>query len=325
MKNFLKAVFGLIILFLGFGASFYYFVRPVGKSTDEIVFVVPQKQTDFDLSESLLEKGIIRNGKAFDFLLNNLAIGKITEPGGYKLNKGMNSWEIIKKITGSPDYVWLTISSCQRKEQIGEKIAAALGWDSAKLAEWNNLYKTENKEYYEGVYYPDTYLLPKNGAPEEIAGKFIANFNEKFAPYADEYISKNIKWTTGLKIASLIAREAGGTSDMKLISGIIWNRLNENMPLQIDATMQYTLGKNASGSWWGAVDTEERKSDSPYNSYKYTGLPPTPICSPNIDAIKAALNPEETDCIFYLHDNMKQIHCAVTYKEHLANIKEYLN
>ena len=96
------------------------------------------------------------------------------------------------------------------------------------------------------------------------------------------------------------------------------------MRLQIDATMQYTLGKNESGSWWGNISLEQKQSDSPYNSYKNEGLPPTPICSPNVDFIDAALNPEETDCIFYLHDTNRQIHCAKTYSEHKDNIKLYL-
>ena len=112
---------------------------------------------------------------------------------------------------------------------------------------------------------------------------------------------------------------------MKLISGIIWNRLDKGMPLQIDATMQYTLGKNNQGKWWGSINIKEKQNDSLYNSYLHKGLPPTPICSPNIDYIEAALNPEETDCLFYLHDNFKQIHCSVTYEEHLQNIKKYLN
>ena len=97
------------------------------------------------------------------------------------------------------------------------------------------------------------------------------------------------------------------------------------MALQIDATMQYTLGKNSEGKWWGSIVLDEKQNDSPYNSYLHKGLPPTPICSPNIDYIEAALNPEETDCLFYLHDHFKQIHCAVTYEEHLQNIKKYLN
>ena len=97
------------------------------------------------------------------------------------------------------------------------------------------------------------------------------------------------------------------------------------MRLQIDATMQYTLGKNENGSWWGSIDLDQKRKDSSYNSYLHEGLPPTPICSPNIEFIEAALNPEETDCIYYLHDQNRQIHCAKTYMEHKENINKYLN
>ena len=177
----------------------------------------------------------------------------------------------------------------------------ALGWTNDQQTKWNTIDTNTLPEYFEGVYYPDTYLIPVVESGEQVAKRLINRFNEKFAPLADKYIAANIRWVTGLKIASLIAREATGTHDMKLISGIIWNRLDRGMPLQIDATMQYTLGKNSQGQWWGSIDIKEKQNDSPYNSYLHKGLPPTPICSPNIDYIEAALNPEETDCIFYLH------------------------
>ena len=96
------------------------------------------------------------------------------------------------------------------------------------------------------------------------------------------------------------------------------------MRLQIDATMQYTLGKNERGGWWGSIDLEEKQSDSPYNSYKNKGLPPSAICSPNINAIESVLDPTETECLFYLHDSARQIHCANTYQQHLQNIEKYL-
>lgn len=302
----------------------YIFFGPVGESDKAVVFVVPENTIKFDPVKSLYEQNLIKSEKAFTFLLNNFAGNKPIKPGGYRIRLDMNSWEVMKKITGEPDLFWLTISFCARKEQVGEKIAGVLSWSDKELEEWNNLYSDKNTEYYEGVYYPDTYLLPKDETPSQIAERFIGNFNEKFSPLADEYAAKNIKWTTGLKIASLIAREAAGKEDMKIISGVIWNRLNKEMPLQIDATMQYTLGKNPDGTWWGNINLDQKGSDSPYNSYKHKGLPPTPICSPNIDAIEAALNPEETDCLFYLHDKMGNIHCAATYTEHLENIDTFL-
>lgn len=288
------------------------------------IFIVPQNQEGFNVTQALSEQKLVKNTNAFRFLLTNFIKDKEVKSGGYRLSQNMNSLQVLKKLTGKPDLVWVTISFCPRKEQVGEKLSEALGWDQDEVVKWNTVYTTAKQEYLEGVYYPDTYLIPVDESGELIAQRLISRFNEKFAPLADQFIAKNIRWTTGLKIASLIAREAGGVDDMKLISGIIWNRLSQNMPLQIDATMQYTLGKDESGSWWGNIDLAEKQKDSPYNSYLYRGLPPTPICSPSIDAIEAALNPEETDCIYYLHDSDKQIHCAETYEEHVANIDKYL-
>ena len=324
INKLLTTIFFILLLAL---VSFVLWMKlfgPPADSTQSEVFIVPQ-QVFYDVTaQTLMDQKFIKSAKAFTFLLDNFTKPAEIRPGGYKLSRNMNAWQVMKKITGEIDLAWVTISFCPRKEQVGEKLSAALNWDSSQLNSWNNLYKNDKPEYFEGVYYPDTYLIPVDETPAQVAQRFINHFNEKFEPFSDEFAAKDIKWTTGLKIASLIAREAAGSSDMKLISGIIWNRLETGIRLQIDSTMQYTLGKRADGSWWGPVSLDEKKNDSPYNSYMHEGLPPTPICSPNIDAIEAALNPEETDCLYYLHDSAKEIHCAVTYPEHLSNIKVYL-
>ena len=311
----------IIILFLI--TIYWLFLGPVGKSDKQEVFVIPKNQKEFKIAKTLKEKKLIKNTQVFGLLFN--ISGKKVLSGGYRLNMGMNVLQILSKVTGKPDLVWVTLSGCIRKEQVGEILAKELDWTAEELNKWNAVITNDKPEYKEGVYYPDTYLIPVDETGEQIAQLLINRFNEKFAPYADKYLAANIKWTTGLKIASLIAREAAGKQDMKLISGIIWNRLDKGMPLQIDATMQYTLGKDKTGKWWGTIDINEKQSDSPYNSYLYKGLPPTPICNPSIDYIEAGLNPEETTCLYYLHDHNKQIHCSETYKEHIANIREYLD
>lgn len=313
MKQFILILLGVFIF------SLWYFCGPVGKS-EEVLFIIPRNQEGFNLAQELENKKLIKK----TYLIHLLLPIQI-KSGGYLLNKGMWTWDSIKKLSGKPDLVWVSFGSCIRKEQIGEIFGEALEWSNDEIDKWTNTYTNTKPEYFEGVYYPDTYLIPRNESGDKIATRFINRFNEQFSPLADKYIAANIRWVTGLKIASLIAREAAGKQDMYLISGIIWNRLNEGMPLQIDATMQYTLGKNQKGKWWGEIDIKEKQNDSPYNSYLYKGLPPTPICSPNIDYIEAALNPEETDCIFYLHDKNQQIHCAKTYEGHLENIELYLN
>ncbi len=95
------------------------------------------------------------------------------------------------------------------------------------------------------------------------------------------------------------------------------------MRLEVDATLQYMRGDTGSG-WWAPIDVAIKKTDSPYNTYLHEGLPPGPISNPGIDALNAVLHPEETTCLFYLHDADRQIHCSVTYEEHLRNIDTYL-
>ena len=95
------------------------------------------------------------------------------------------------------------------------------------------------------------------------------------------------------------------------------------MKLQIDASIQYALGKE--DNWWHKITLADYKTDSPYNTYLIPRLPPTPICSPSLASIKAIAKPQETDCLYYLHDANKQIHCAKTYEGHRENIEKYLN
>jgi UPF0755 protein len=298
---------------------------PTGKTDQLEIFIIPQGLKGFKTTKALQEQKFIKNANFFQILLAIFNFNKEVQPGGYRLAKRMNAWQVFKKITGKPDLFWVTITNCQRKEQIGETLTKALSWSPKELDKWNTVYANSKPEYFEGVYYPDTYLIPADEPGNLVAQRFINRFNEKFTPLADKFMAKNIKWTTGLKIASLIGREAAGPEDRKIISGIIWNRLNQNMLLQIDATMQYTLGKNDSGEWWGTINIAEKKNPSPYNTYLHKGLPPTPICNPTIEEIEAALNPEETDCLFYLHDRNKVLHCAKTYEEHKANIQKYLD
>jgi UPF0755 protein len=109
---------------------------------------------------------------------------------------------------------------------------------------------------------------------------------------------------------------------MKLISGIIWNRIFKGMKLQMDATLQYAKGSEETG-WWPQVNPQDKNIDSPYNTYMYTELPPSPIASPGLAAIEAAYNPQKTNCLFYLHDKKGVIHCSATYEGHKKNIAKY--
>ena len=314
--------FGSFLVTLIIGIA--WILSPVSRTSEPGIFSLQTEKYGIEVSGTLADERYIRNAEVFRWLFDIFSPTEKIRAGGFYLDRTMNTWQVYQKVTGTPDLLWITISACLRKEQIGEILAATLGWDPVEQEEWNGLYRTTQPEYVEGVYFPDTYLLPVDEPVVAIAQRFIDRFDENFAPFADEALQQDVQWTTALKIASLIEREAAGPHDMALISGIIWNRLNQGMRLEIDSTMQYTRGK-VNGMWWAPVTLTEKRNDSPYNSYLHTGLPPTPICSPGIAAIEAALSPEETECLFYLHDAKQNIHCSPTYQGHVRNIREFLN
>ena len=252
-----------------------------------------------------------------------LRFGSI-EPGGYRISQSMNARELVIVLTSEPQLKWITIPEGLRKEEIGERLAKELHWSNEELEKWNTTYTAMQYDYREGVYFPDTYLIPTDENGLDTAKRMINRFNERFAGYPEEFTAKNIKWTTALTLASIIQREAAGPHDMPLIAGILWNRLDQNKQLEIDATVQYARGKTEN-DWWSPIKGSDTRSiESPFNTYLNKGLPPHPISNPGMDAIEAVLNPEATDCIYYLHDSEGIIHCSESFAEHELNIDQYL-
>ncbi|MFZ2149739.1 MAG: endolytic transglycosylase MltG [Minisyncoccia bacterium] len=204
-----------------------------------------------------------------------------------------------------------------RREQVAEVVGDKLDWDDTEKKEFMNSVKIE------GHYFPKTYLIYKDAKPVTVGATMAEEFKTQVGKIKKSKSSKITNEDTVLKIASLIQREAAGKNDMNLISGIIWNRLFNGMKLQIDATLQYVKGTEEDG-WWGQVSSADKKIKSSYNTYMHEGLPPGPISNPGIDAISAAYNPQKTECLFYLHDRNRKIHCTKTYEEHKKNIDTYL-
>lgn len=298
------------------------FFGSISNSNELKRVVIPPGAKQADITGILQKQGYLKYPWA-------LQVARILEfkaltisPGGYKLSENMNVWQLADKLS-RPDMKWATIPEGLRKEEIGEILAKTFNWPNSEVEKWNTEYTRTKQDYREGVYFPDTYLIPVVDKDDKIAEKFINNFNEKFAPYSLGFAKKDILWTSGLKVASLVQREAAGKEDMPLVAGIIWNRLDKDMKLEIDATVQYARGKTPQG-WWAPLQASDLQIDSPFNTYLYKGLPPFPIANPGTDAIDAALNPAQTDCLYYLHDSNRQIHCAKTFEEHQANIKKYL-
>jgi UPF0755 protein len=285
-------------------------------------WVISQSQKTAVTIHKLQEEGFIKNEWIFSTLYH--ARGKLfIEPGGYTISKSMNAGELARVFAQGPEMKWVIIPEGLRKEEIADILAKALGWSTAQKEQWITVDTAQKTDYTEGVFFPDTYLIDRAEEPARVAQRFIERFQEQIEPLAQDGLKKKIKWQTIVKLASIIEREAAGESDMPLIAGVLWNRLDKKMRLQVDATLQYARGDVGKG-WWAPVSPADKEIDSPYNTYLRAGLPPTAISNPGLAALSAVVNFEKTNCLFYLHDSDKQIHCAKTYIEHKQNIEKYL-
>ncbi|MFA5778202.1 MAG: endolytic transglycosylase MltG [Candidatus Paceibacterota bacterium] len=204
-----------------------------------------------------------------------------------------------------------------RKEEVAQILENKLDWSEKDRIDFINSTKVE------GHYFPKTYLIYKDEEPSVVSATMLDEFSAQVSKVKKPKSKQIVNEDTAIKIASIIQREAGGKSDMALISGIIWNRIFNGMKLQVDATLQYAKGNEEDG-WWGEVNPEDKKIKSSFNTYLHEGLPPGAIANPGIAAINAAYNPQKTSCLFYLHDKKRRIHCAKTYEEHKKNIEIYL-
>lgn len=177
----------------------------------------------------------------------------------------------------------------------------------------------------EGFIFPDTYFIPTNPASGDdinqiILKKALDNFSQKVTPQiVSEGAANGLNEFQLITLASVVEKETGADmTEKKIVAGIFYNRLKAGMPLESDATVSYVTGN-------AAVSTADTQIDSPYNTYKYKGLPFGPICNPGLDSIIAAANPTATDYFYFLTDPATgRAVYAKTYDEHLANKQKYL-
>ena len=281
-----------------------------GGKVEEAVFIVDKDISEETIIEELYSQGFIRNPKAFKLILRIQDWEGQIKPGGYLISKNMSVLEVAESLVVPPLQKWVVIQEGLRKEEVAKILQLKLNWLHPQKEAF--LQETE-----EGYLFPDSYLLSLDWPGDKIAERLEKQFISEVEKISEEDINPDI-----VTLASLIQREAANKTEMSMIAGIILNRYQKNLPLQIDATLQYALGKPE--KWWPIVWPKDRKIDSLYNTYLYRGYPPTPICSPGLEAIKAAIKPQETDYLYYLHELGGKIHYAKTYREHLINIEKYL-
>jgi UPF0755 protein len=309
--NFMRKLVKLILYsFLVFLIFSWYLVF-VKKTQSDIDLVITKGQSLISISQLLSNSNATFHPRLFWAYTLVTRNQNRVRAGQFNIPTGSNIPDILSILSqGGRDDYKLTITPGTRVEEI------------------TSLSQVFRQEYLGkvGYMFPETYLIPKSyDAPR--LWQIISSEFEKNLKTVSSNTTTNLSIKESIILASLLEREAKTLQDKKMVAGIIQNRLDINMPLQIDATVQFardTLYPPKDGNYWRPVTKAQLQIDSPFNTYQNLGLPPTPICNPGINSINAALHPTTSDYLFYISDNFGNLHFAKTLDQHNQNINTYL-
>ena len=305
--------------------SYYSYALSLPNSSDEtaVDFVIESGQSVEEIAKNLEGEGLVRSAALFRLhtSLSKLASG--LQAGEYQVPQNLNLKEVVELLQHGTFEEKITFIEGWRREEYADEISKLKKSfpseiQNSKLTAGDFLKETEGLE---GYLFPDTYFVSKETTAEELVKMMRENFEER----VDTLNSPGITFAQVVNIASIVEREAAAVEDKPSVAGILIKRLLNDWALQADATIQYALGYQGEGGWWKKdLTLEDLEIDSPYNTYKSPGLPPTPICNPGLASLEAAFNPTETNYWYYVSDPDGRMHFAETIEQHNENVAKYV-
>lgn len=320
LKKISISLFLLVILVVFSGLVFVYiYNQPVSSDESGKIFTVKSGQSIKSIAQSLESSKLIKNKYVFIYYSYRLGLNKKIQAGNFKLATNLSTKEIAISLTksGVADY-WLKILEGLRVEELIDIFP-----EESSIKSTDFIKATKPKE---GYIFPDSYLIPQYFTLEQVLSTIQTNFDKKFTQAKDKATS-NLTDEEIVILASLLEREGRSLKSKQMISGIIQNRLKENMPLQIDATVIYahdSQNKSITKYWQPVTSEQIKQIKSSYNTYQNVGLPPRPICNPGYDSLYAAFHPTESGYLYYITGNDGVMYYAQTLSDHNTNIANHL-
>lgn len=305
----------MIVLILGVGVLLLMWLTlfPPMSTPETTRVIIPEGASSKQVGSLLQKAGVIRYAEPYVLLTSVLQKYGMVQIGEYKFEKPYNLLSVtVRTLRGEygGTRVRITFPEGIPVKEMATILSASI--EDFKVDEFLALATP-----LEGKLFPDTYFFFESTPPEQIVSRMQSRYIEKTKVLFEKesvYTENDI-----MIMASILEREAKNESEAKVISGILWKRLKQGMPLQVDATFLYRLGKGSA-----QLTLDDLRRDDPYNTYTRKGLPPGPIGNPGIVMIEAALNPVSSPYLYYLHGDDGKIHYAKTYQEHLANKNKYI-
>ncbi|MCK5590432.1 MAG: endolytic transglycosylase MltG [Candidatus Pacebacteria bacterium] len=316
-KNIKRSVLVFLLTFFVTSTLFVlYLVKapqefPVGR-----IINIEQGANLTEISQTLTEKSVINSPLFLKLSVRYIEKDSMAIAGDYFFDKPLSVFDVAKKITlGEYGLTPIKVTILE-----GTTISEMAEIFEGKFPEFNSEHFVELAEGSEGYLFPDTYSFLLNTKEDQIFKEMRDNFDKKIASIQEEIDASGRPLEEIIIMASIIEKEAWKEEDRRLISGVLWNRIEIGMPLQVDAAFLYINGKSTYHLTYDDLDI-----DSPYNTYKYKGLPVGPICNPSLSSLKAAVLPEESEYLFYLADRNGNTYYAFNFEGHKKNKWLYMN
>ena len=281
------------------------------------VFVIDRGAKVSEIAKDLRKENLIRSELVFKIYVKQNNLTNKIQAGSYKLSSSMSTPDILKTLQIGSEDVWVTLIEGWRVEEMADKL--------------NQQLKINKEEFIssakEGYMFPDTYLFPKEATIDYITNTLRKTFEVRFTPDLKSKIrSQGLTEDQGVILASIVEREARSDGVRKMVASILLKRFKIGMALNADATLQYALGyqKDERSCWKRNLSSEDKRKDSPYNTYLHGGLPPAPIANPGLASLKAVSDADtSTPYLYYYHDSEGNSHYAETLEEHNQNVATY--
>lgn len=320
-------VVGILLLPFVFGGGWLWFqINAFGNPGKTVSIEIPQGSGLSEIGNVLEQKNVVRSGTAFAFYSKFARRGPY-QAGQYKMRTNIDASQAASVMEKGPiiNYDKFTIIPGQRLVDIKLNVdklpkMSAEGFQTfVDAGTFRSKFQPEGSTNLEGLLLPETYQISSTESEGDIIRRSMQEFDARATNVGLEGNYNGFTPYQIITIASLIEKEARYSKDRKIIASVIYNRLAKDMPLQIDATVLYGLGR-ASGS----LSNSDLATDTLFNTYTRKGLVPAPISMISMDSLQAALNPSNTNYLFYvLSDAKTGKHAfANTYEEHLINIQK---
>lgn len=275
---------------------------------------VEQGQPLSIVADQLQAQGVIRSSFIFTAGLRVLGKDNNIDSGIYIFEKPENLFVVGYRIVkGEFGFVEkrITITEGMTVREIGEELVAV-------FPDFDVETFRKQAEPLEGYLFPDTYFFMPDVTPQDVITRIRTHFDEKIVEVNAELETSDLTLEEAVVLASILEKEGRSFEVRQQIAGVLMNRLEREMPLQVDAVFGYIYGVPTY-----SPTLDDLESDSPYNTYRFEGLPPGPINNPGIEAIRAALTPQASEYLYYLTDNDGVMRYARTFEEHRANRERY--